>query len=164
MGNQIGFQKAGLGFIPLLEGTDGDLLFEQGSRTCGGDAMRALSSMRTQEAISRGSAHREELATTSIGQVKVPMPLQGLDQGRQKRYEPLGTDLVGRLPREIQSLLDFWSKRSLSPTARRLLDLLWMVEQPHRITTCVSCRSSNARQGAPLFVRHLPCVSLVLQW
>src|SRR5262249_30653451 len=50
---------------------------------------------------------------------------------------------------EIQSLLDFWPKRSLSLAQRRLLDLLWMIEQPHRIATCVSCHSSNFVKQRP---------------
>jgi len=42
MGDQIGFHKAGLGLIPLLEGTNGYLPFEQGADSCGGDAMQIL--------------------------------------------------------------------------------------------------------------------------
>jgi hypothetical protein len=44
MGHQIGLHKAWLGFMLLLDGANGDLLFEQGSASCGREAMQPLCS------------------------------------------------------------------------------------------------------------------------
>jgi hypothetical protein len=89
------------------------------------------------------------LGAAGVGQVEMTLPLQGLDESRQKRHEPLGTDLVGRLPGEKQGVLDLWSKRSLPPTPRRLLHRLWMVEEPHRIATSVSRCGGNLVKQCP---------------
>jgi hypothetical protein len=124
MSNHIRFQKTGLRFIPLLEGANGDLLLEQGSGMCRGKTTLAMHARPTQETIGSGGTHREELAATGIGQVKVSMPLQRLKVSREIRHEPFGTDLIGVLPHEKQSPLDVWSERSLSPTLRRWLHLL----------------------------------------
>ena len=47
MGHQVRFQKAGLGFLPLLECTDGNLLLEQRSRSRGGKAVLTQFALRT---------------------------------------------------------------------------------------------------------------------
>jgi hypothetical protein len=57
MGNQVCFHKTGLGPSPLLERADGNLLLEQRSRPCGGDATLTQCTLRTQEAIRRRSTH-----------------------------------------------------------------------------------------------------------
>jgi hypothetical protein len=45
-----------------------------------------------------------------FGEVQVSMPLQGFDQCREKRHEPLATDAIGRVPCEEQRMLDDWSR------------------------------------------------------
>ncbi len=51
-----------------------------------------------QETIGGGGAHREELAPNLLGELQMPMPLQGVDQGGQERDQPFGTDLIGGAP------------------------------------------------------------------
>ncbi len=57
MGHQIRFEKSGLRLLPILERADQDLVFQQGSRSCGGDAARTRFSLRTEEVIGGGCAH-----------------------------------------------------------------------------------------------------------
>ena len=47
MGHQVRFQKTGSGLLPLLEGTDGNLLLEQGSRSRRGEAVLNSFALRT---------------------------------------------------------------------------------------------------------------------
>ena len=60
MGDQIGFQEAWSGLIPLFKGANGDLLFEQRPRFGGRMAARERVLVGLQETISGGRAHREE--------------------------------------------------------------------------------------------------------
>ncbi len=53
MGNQIGFEKTRPGVIPLLEGPDGNLVFEPVSGLRGGTTARSGFVLGTQEALSR---------------------------------------------------------------------------------------------------------------
>ena len=113
MGDHIRFQETWLFLVPLLEGANGDLLFEQGSRTRRRQTTLTLCARPTQEAIGGRGTHGEELATASVRQVKVSMPLQGLNVGREIRHEPFRTDLIGLLPDEKQGTLDLWPECSL---------------------------------------------------
>jgi hypothetical protein len=78
MGHQICFQKAGSGLLPLLEGADGNLLLEQGSRSRGGKAALTLFALRGQQAIRRSCAHGKQLLATLLRDLEVLMPLQRL--------------------------------------------------------------------------------------
>lgn len=81
--------------------------------------------------------------------MKVSFPLQCLKMGREIRHEPFGTDLIGLLPDTKQGVLDVWSERSLSLAARNMLHPLGMIEEPHRVSTSISCRRSNlVKQGS----------------
>jgi hypothetical protein len=53
MRDQVGFQKARLGLIPVLEGADGNLVFEEGSCLGRGKSARAVFSLGAQEPIRR---------------------------------------------------------------------------------------------------------------
>jgi len=110
MGHQIGFQKARLHVIPLLEGANGDLLFEQGPSLRRRETIPSLHAMPMQQAVRRGRAHREQVAAALLGKTQIPMPLQRLDERRQKRDEAFGADAIGRIPGQEQSMLDFWPK------------------------------------------------------
>jgi hypothetical protein len=107
MGHQICFQKAGLRLIPLLEGADRDLLFEQRSRSRRGNTALSQFALRTQEAISRCCAHGEQLASARFREVEMLMPLQGFDKRGEKRDESFGADAVCRIPDKEQCMLDF---------------------------------------------------------
>jgi hypothetical protein len=50
MGHQVRFQKAGSGLLPLLECTDRNLLLEERSRSCRGEATLTHPSLGTQQA------------------------------------------------------------------------------------------------------------------
>ena len=98
MGHQIRFQKAGSGLLPLLEGADGNLLLEQGSRSRGGKAALTSFALGTQQPIRRRRAHREQLPAALLSEVEMLMPFQRLDQRREKGNEPFGADAVGSVP------------------------------------------------------------------
>jgi hypothetical protein len=51
-----------------------------------------------QESIRRRGAHREQLASTLLCEVQMPVTLQGFNKGGQKGDEPFGTDLIGGAP------------------------------------------------------------------
>ena len=110
---------------------------------------KTVLSLGTQKPIYCRCAHREQLVPALLAEVEMSMPLECFDKSGQKGHQPFGTDLVGRLPGEKQGVLDFWSKRWLSPTPRRLLHLLWMVEQPHRVATSVARGGSNLVKQCP---------------
>jgi hypothetical protein len=107
MSDEIGFQETGLSFIPLLEGTNGNLLLEQGSGTRRCEATLTIGARPTQETIGGGGTHRKKLGATGVSQVKVSMPLQCFDVSREIGHEPFRTDLIGHLPDEEQDTLDF---------------------------------------------------------
>ena len=109
MGNQICFQKARLRFTPVLEGADGHLVFEEGSYLGGGYPAWAVFSLSAEETIRRCYAHREQLASALLGEVQMSMPLQRFNESWQKGNEPFGTDLIGGVPYQVESLLDLWS-------------------------------------------------------
>ncbi len=81
VGDQICFQKAGLRFIPVLKGTDGNLVFEQGSRSRGGHTMRMLLSRGAEKAISCRGAYGEQLVAVLLCEAQMPMPLQRFNEG-----------------------------------------------------------------------------------
>src|SRR5579883_2006949 len=46
-------------------------------------------------------------------------------------------------------MLHLWSERPLSPSSRMWLQILWMIEQPHRIPTRIAGDSGNlVKQGS----------------
>ena len=92
--HQIRLQKARLRFIPVGKRADGDLVFEQGSRSRGRDATRTRFSVRTQEAISGCWTHGEQLLATLLRQMQMPMPLKGVDQRGQEGDQSFGADLI----------------------------------------------------------------------
>ena len=47
---------------------------------------------------------RQSERAAGVSQMKVPMPLQHIDQGWQKWYGPFARDLIGRLPGEKQDM------------------------------------------------------------
>ncbi len=85
----------------------------------------------------------EQLAAARLAELKVPMPLQGLDEGRQKWYESLATGPISRVPGQEKGVLDLWSISSLPSRPRRVLPLLQMVEQPHCGAAGVTGRGRN---------------------
>jgi len=143
MSDHIRFQETWLGLVPLLKGANGDLLFEQGSGTRRRKTTLTVCSRPTQEAIGSRGTHGEELAAARVRQMKVSLPFQRLNVGLEIRHEPFRTDLIGFLPDEKQGALDLWSERSLSPTSRKWPYFLWVIEQPHGITTSVPCCGGN---------------------
>ena len=130
MGHQIRFQKTGSGLLPLLEGTDRNLLLEQRSRSRGGEAALTQLAQGTQEAIRRRCAHAEQLAAALLGEVEMLMSLQRFDERGQKRHEAFGADAIGRVPDQEKRVLDFWSILAMAWPLKRLLHLFCMVEQP----------------------------------
>ena len=69
--------------------------------------MPLLFTVGLENPVGRRRAHREQLLATLLREVQMLMPLQRLHQSGQKRNEPLGTDVVGCRPGQVQGLLDF---------------------------------------------------------
>ena len=132
MGDQIDLQKARFGLVPLGEGADRDLLFEQGTHFGGRKAMGMGVAMGLQEAICGSRAHREKLAAVFLAEVYMSMLLQRFKHVWQKRDQAFGTNLIERLPGQHQCLFDL---RPIAPAecCRRRTDLLDMIEQPEGI-------------------------------
>src|SRR5450631_264206 len=105
VGHQIGFEKTRPGVIPLLEGPDGNLAFEQVSSLRGGTTARSGFVLGTQEALSRARAHRQQLTSALLAQMQMSLPLQGCHQRGQKGDQAFGTDMLGGFPELDQSLL-----------------------------------------------------------
>jgi hypothetical protein len=62
MGEQIRFQKTGLGVLPSNKGANGDLLLEQRSGFGRREAARGGLALRAQELLSSGRTHGKQLA------------------------------------------------------------------------------------------------------
>lgn len=69
-----------LGLIPILKDADRDLVFEQGSRSCGGHAARPLESRGTQEAISRRGTYGEQLVAALLRKMQMSVSLKCFDE------------------------------------------------------------------------------------
>jgi len=82
VGDEIGFEKTRLSVVPPMEGTDGDLVFEQRSSLCRGKATRSERAMGAQEALSSGGAYPEEMASVLLRQLQISMPLQCCNERR----------------------------------------------------------------------------------
>ena len=85
MSHQVRFQKAGLGLLPLLEGADGNLLLQQRSCSCRGEAALAQFALGTQEAIRCRRAHGEQLAAALLSELEMLMPLQRFYQAWEEK-------------------------------------------------------------------------------
>jgi len=107
-----------------------NLLLQERSRSCGGEAALTWCALGTQEAIGCRSAHGKQLASTFLRDLEMLMPLQGVDEREQKRYEAFGANAIGRVPDQEQRVLDFWPIPARAWTLKRLLHLFCMVEKP----------------------------------
>ena len=110
---------------------DRDLLLQQRSRSCRGEAAWAGFALRAQEAIGGGGAHREQLAPDLLGELQTPMPLQRVDQGGQQWDQAFGANAIGDISGQEQRVLDVWPILARTRVRRRVQHLLVMVEQPH---------------------------------
>jgi hypothetical protein len=102
-----------------------------------------------QEAISHSVTHREELGTPSLGQMRLPMLLQDLNQDLRKLHEPLAIDPTDRIPGHQQSVLDIWSVRGLQLSPKDTQPFWLMLEQPYRVVVSISCGSSISSGRTP---------------
>ena len=132
VGHQIDLQKARFGLVPLCEGPDRDLLFEQGTRFGGRKAMGMGVTMGLQEAICGSRAHREQLAAVFLAELDMPMLLQRFDDAWQKRHQAFGTNPVEGLPGQHQCLFDL-RPIPAAECCRRRKTSSTMVEQPEGI-------------------------------
>ena len=140
MGNQVRFQKVGLGLIPFLEGADGNLLLEQGSSSRRGEAALTTFALRGEPPIRRRRTHGKQLPSALLRDVEVLMPLQGIDQDGQERDQSFGADAVGGVPDQEERVLDVRPVLARVLALRCGLHLFRMVEEPHRVLTIVSSR------------------------
>ncbi len=98
MSNQICFQKAGSGLIPLLEGADGNLLLQQRSSSCRRDAASTQFAPRGEPPIRRCRAHGKQLFPALLCDLEVLMPFQRFKECGEKGNESFGADAVGGVP------------------------------------------------------------------
>jgi len=95
MGNGIGFDESGDGFIPLV-GFNGDMCFEQGAGFGGGASLaKEFASSRRQDAVDGGSGDSGELRQNGLGddeKVEIGQPQ------RQERFETFGARMIGGYP------------------------------------------------------------------
>ena len=109
MSDEISFHEPRRGFIPIVEGADGNLLFKQRSRSGGRKSMPLAFAVWLENSISSRWTHREKLVPTVLVQMEMLMALQRLHSRGQKWNETLGTDVIGGCPRQVQCLLHLWS-------------------------------------------------------
>src|ERR1700730_8445726 len=125
--DQICLQKARLRFIPVLEGRNGNLVFEEGSSWCGGHAVWDLLPRGMEDTIGHRSTLGEQLIAALLAEMQMSMPLKGLDKGGQERDQPFGTDLIGGFPCQEKGLLDFWPVVGETCLLASWFGLLWMI-------------------------------------
>lgn len=142
VGDQVRFQEARLNLIPLAEGANGDLAFEQRASLCRRKTTQAALAIGMQHAISRRGAHREQLVAVCLGQVQMSMPLQGRNQRGQERNQTFRANPIGSIPGQEQRSSDLLPI-VLTGTLRGLLGLLGMIEQSPGILTVISSDSSK---------------------
>jgi hypothetical protein len=130
--------QAGLRLIPVPEGANGDLVFQQGSRSRRGKAARTCFAVRVQEAICRGCTHREEVAPALFAEMEMPMPLQYFDKRGQERDQSFGANVVGRCPCQVQRPLNLCSVVRWTWAVECLLHLRRMVEEMNGILTGIA--------------------------
>jgi len=63
----------------------------------------------------------------------MPMPLERLDQGRQKWDQALGTDTIGCQPGQVQRLLHLWPIVTSAGTRNLHMRNSGVIEQPNCI-------------------------------
>src|SRR5258707_13195394 len=80
MRDQICFQKAGPIIVPLGKGTDGDLVFKQRSRLCGGNAMRGRPTLRAKQPFGGSHTHCQDLAALFFTEPEMSISLQDRNQ------------------------------------------------------------------------------------
>ena len=134
------FQETGSGFVPLLEGADGNLLLQECSRSRGGEAAQPQGALGTQEAIRCRCAHGKELPAALLREVEMLMPFQRIKERGEKGNEAFGADAVGGVPDQEQRVLHVWSVLARTGVLKGGLHLFCMVEKPHRILAMVSSR------------------------
>jgi hypothetical protein len=160
VGYQVRLQKAGSGIALLLERADRDLLFEQDSSSRRREAALAPCALGTQETISCGCAHGEQLAVALLTQVEMLMPLQRFDHRWEKRHEAFRTNPVGCVPDQEQGVLDFWSVTAWPGVLWCGLPHLRMVEEIHGILSIVPGRFCQGIQQFTLLLDSL-CLAVL---
>ena len=141
MGNQVSLHKAGLGPIPLLESANGNLLFEQGTSPCRGDAMEMVYSRCTQKPISSCRTQRKQLLFALLGQMEIPMPLQRIEQGGQEGDQAFSTFAIIRIPCLHERVHDLGSITRLTWMPNDWLEnVLAMIQEPAGVGAVIPCR------------------------
>ncbi len=76
MGHQISFHEARCAFLPVVKRANGDLLFEERSRSGGRDPVPLLFAIRLENPVCGRRTHREELSPTFFTRLEMSMSLQ----------------------------------------------------------------------------------------
>src|SRR5205085_6430241 len=87
MSHEVCFQKAGLGFLPLLERADGNLLFEQRSCSRRRKAAQRQCALGPEKAIRRCCAHGKQLPSALFRNVEMFMALKRFNECGEKGDE-----------------------------------------------------------------------------
>lgn len=107
-GDEGHFGKTGAALIPLGEGADGDVRFEQTPRPGGGDApgLRGTT-VGSQLAIDGRRAHPEQRVLDPGRQAECAAPLQGLQQRPEEGAQALAAQTAGGLPKSPEGVDDY---------------------------------------------------------
>jgi hypothetical protein len=146
MSHEVCFQKAGLGFLPLLERADGNLLFEQRSCSHRREAAQRQCALGPEEAIRRCCAHGKQLPSALFRNVEMFMALKRFNECGEKGDKAFGADAVGGVPSQKQRMLDLWPILSRTRAMHYLLHLFCMVEKPPGVCPMVSSRCHKGIQ------------------
>lgn len=106
MGHEIGFHKTRLEILPIGEGPDRNLVFEQSAGPCPPPASLASLAHLIEQSVDCGRADPQELLSHGVSQAEMAKPFQHGDELRQKGDESFGAEAVGGLPDHDQRLLD----------------------------------------------------------
>ncbi len=119
MSHQVRFEKTRPGLIPLLEGANGDLVFEERSGFRRGKPVRSGLASSVQEAFGGGGTHLKQVVSAFFGQVQVLMSLQRVNKGGQKRNQAFGANPIGHFPDLEERVLNL----------RAILGGVWMLDR-----------------------------------
>jgi len=105
MGDEIGLAEAGDLLIPIGESSDGNVVFEQGTRSCQGTAPElSLAFGPGQKSVNGCCAHMQELFTHGgIGDGECPLLLQERKDHADKCRETFAAQTIGECPEASQS-------------------------------------------------------------
>lgn len=132
--------------VPLGEGADGNLVFEQGSRIGQLDPTRRRPTLRFQQSLGGSDTHGQELVTVLLVKPKMSITLQRRDQFGQAGNQELRTGILDGAPGQKEHLLYHRAIDRLMWTHNTSGPLGIIVKEAKRICAFVSCQFNDLIQ------------------